>query len=241
MCCQVLTAKNQYRKFETKFPEKELRGHSPNFQIHLSVSDLYPVFPRSICLFCCRKCMDRSWEYINHPPTHECGNWDWGRAIPRKRINKWDFRCSAIQAFKSVQPDSSAIIWRRTSPFLDLLQESFWDFINVLKLVMIYFILIFFLSSRNIPPDWPESSAKSLRNWQKGTDNPFEGNAWQMLWCLYKHIKSLLVSQMTCSMDFPWRHQIQYSPARQSRRRCDGTAHPSSRVRASQQGVERAS
>ncbi len=22
------------------------------------------------------------------------GNWDWGRAIPRKGIHKWDFRCS---------------------------------------------------------------------------------------------------------------------------------------------------
>ncbi len=26
--------------------------------------------------------------------THECGNWDWGRAIPIKRIHKWDFLCS---------------------------------------------------------------------------------------------------------------------------------------------------
>jgi hypothetical protein len=35
-------AKNQYQKFETKiFPEKELRGHSSHFLIHVSVSDLY--------------------------------------------------------------------------------------------------------------------------------------------------------------------------------------------------------
>jgi hypothetical protein len=40
------------------------------------------------------KSVDWSWEYINCSQTHECGNWDWGRAIPRKRINKWDFRCS---------------------------------------------------------------------------------------------------------------------------------------------------
>ncbi len=41
--------------------------------------------------------VDRSWEYINRSQTHECGNWgwDWGRAIPRKGTNKWDFRCSA--------------------------------------------------------------------------------------------------------------------------------------------------
>jgi hypothetical protein len=34
---QNLTAKNQYRKFETIFSEKELRGHTPNFNIHVSV------------------------------------------------------------------------------------------------------------------------------------------------------------------------------------------------------------
>jgi hypothetical protein len=27
--------------------------------------------------------------------THECGNWDLGRAIPFLGIHKWDFRCSA--------------------------------------------------------------------------------------------------------------------------------------------------
>ncbi len=41
------------------------------------------------------KYVDRSWEYINRSQTHECGNWDWGRAIPRKGIHKWDFPCSA--------------------------------------------------------------------------------------------------------------------------------------------------
>jgi hypothetical protein len=35
------TAKNQYRKFLNKFPEKELRGYSPNFHIHVSVSVPY--------------------------------------------------------------------------------------------------------------------------------------------------------------------------------------------------------
>ncbi len=53
------------------------------------------IFPRSFCLFCWRKYVDRSWEYINRSQTHECWNWGWGRAIPRKEIHKWDFRCSA--------------------------------------------------------------------------------------------------------------------------------------------------
>ncbi len=39
-----------------------------------------------------RKYVDRSWEYINHSQTHECGNWDWGQ----KGIHKWDFRCSDV-------------------------------------------------------------------------------------------------------------------------------------------------
>jgi hypothetical protein len=36
------------------FPEKELRGHSPNSYIHVSVSDLH-IPTRSVCLFCCKK------------------------------------------------------------------------------------------------------------------------------------------------------------------------------------------
>jgi hypothetical protein len=42
----------------------------------------------------------RSWEYIKHPQTNECGNWDCGSAIPRKGIHKWDFRCSLDQWIK---------------------------------------------------------------------------------------------------------------------------------------------
>ncbi len=51
------TAKNQYRKFETNIPRKGIaRGHSPNFHIHVSVSDLYiptiddlPILLQEIC------------------------------------------------------------------------------------------------------------------------------------------------------------------------------------------------
>ncbi len=41
------------------------------------------------------KYVKRSWEYINCSQTHECGNWDWGRAFPFLEKYKWDFRCSA--------------------------------------------------------------------------------------------------------------------------------------------------
>ncbi len=53
------------------------------------------IFPGPVCLVCCREIhVDRSWEYINGSQTHECGNWDWGRAIPRKGIHRWNFPCS---------------------------------------------------------------------------------------------------------------------------------------------------
>jgi hypothetical protein len=54
-----------------EFPEKELRGLSPNFHIHVSVSDLYiPTIDLPILL------QDRSWEFINRSEKHVCGNWD---------------------------------------------------------------------------------------------------------------------------------------------------------------------
>ncbi len=53
------------------------------------------IFPQSASLFCWRKYIDRSWDNINRSQTHECWNWGWGRAIPRKGIYKGDFCCSA--------------------------------------------------------------------------------------------------------------------------------------------------
>jgi hypothetical protein len=48
-------AKTQYRKFEQKFLEKELRGLSPKFHIHASMSNLYIPMIGLPTLFCCRK------------------------------------------------------------------------------------------------------------------------------------------------------------------------------------------
>jgi hypothetical protein len=91
--CWAALQRTNTENLKQIFPEKELRGHSPYFHIHVSVSDY--IFSWSICLFCCRIYVDPSWEYISRSQTHECGNWDWGRAIPRKGMHKWDFRCSA--------------------------------------------------------------------------------------------------------------------------------------------------
>ncbi len=35
------TAKTEYQNLKQIFPDKELRGHSPNSYAHVSVSDLY--------------------------------------------------------------------------------------------------------------------------------------------------------------------------------------------------------
>ncbi len=41
------------------------------------------IFPGSVHIyFPAAKWADRSWEHINRSQTHECGNWDCGRAIP---------------------------------------------------------------------------------------------------------------------------------------------------------------
>ncbi len=74
--------------------KRNIAASVPNILIHVSVSYLFIPTDRSACLFCCRKYVDRSWEYINHSQTSECGNWDWGRVIPGKGTQKWDFCCS---------------------------------------------------------------------------------------------------------------------------------------------------
>ncbi len=85
--------KDKIPKFRNKYSQKRKIGVlSPSFHIHASVRDLYiptmglPVLLQEIC----RPILD----YINRSQTHECGNLGWGRAIPRKGIHKWDFRCS---------------------------------------------------------------------------------------------------------------------------------------------------
>ncbi len=59
-----------------QFPEKELPGHSPNFHIHVFVSDLYiPTIDLLILLQ--EKCGPVLGIYsINSSQTHECGNCD---------------------------------------------------------------------------------------------------------------------------------------------------------------------
>jgi hypothetical protein len=57
--------------------DKELCGLSSNFQIHVSVSDLYCIFLHDGSAYSAAgKDVDRCWEYIDRSLTYECGNWD---------------------------------------------------------------------------------------------------------------------------------------------------------------------
>ncbi len=88
-----LHCKEPIPKIGKKYSQKSNCAATVPISTFMYLWSIY-IFPWSICLLCCRKYVDRSWENINRSQTHECGNWDWGRAIPRKGIHKWDFRCS---------------------------------------------------------------------------------------------------------------------------------------------------
>ncbi len=95
------TAKTKYRNFETNIPmQKRNIGVSVPISIFKRLWAIY-IFLRSVSLFCWRKYADRSWDYKNRSQTHECWNWGWGSAIPRKGIHKMDFRCSVARICKA--------------------------------------------------------------------------------------------------------------------------------------------
>ncbi len=80
------------------FPKQNYNVLSPNSYTHKSVRDLY--IPGSVCLFLLQPNMWTDPRYINRSQTHDCGNWEWGRAIPRKRNKKMGFslQCNNIAA-----------------------------------------------------------------------------------------------------------------------------------------------
>ncbi len=81
------------------------------------------IFQQSVCLFCCRKKGGPIVEiYLDHSQTHECGNWDWGRAIPFLGIHKSKFfavHCN--QGFKLIEKFVACKVWRTACWTLDVL------------------------------------------------------------------------------------------------------------------------
>ncbi len=104
-------------QIRNKYSQKRiLRGLSPNFHIHVSARDFYiPAMGPPILL---RENMWTDPGNIYKPltQTHECGNWDWGRAIPFLGIHKWDFCGSATIPLIVVPCSQSGLTCRWCSP-----------------------------------------------------------------------------------------------------------------------------
>jgi hypothetical protein len=69
----VYTAKTKCQKFETNIPRKGISGPQSQFP-HSCVCELIIYSHAWVCLFCWRKYVDRSCEYINRSQIQECGN-----------------------------------------------------------------------------------------------------------------------------------------------------------------------
>ncbi len=102
-CSNILSWCTQQRKnaenLKQKFPEKEYHGFSPNFHIHVSVSELY--IPTMGLPFLLEEICGPTLQYIKRSQTHACGNRSWGRAIPRKGISLRNSRCSVFAYLQS--------------------------------------------------------------------------------------------------------------------------------------------
>ncbi len=85
----ITHCKEPIPKIENKYSQERNFAATVPISTFVCLWAIY-IFPPSICLFWCRKYVDQSWEFINRSQTHECGNWDWGRAIPRKAVSVWD-------------------------------------------------------------------------------------------------------------------------------------------------------
>ncbi len=100
-CCPNLV--HTATKIPLMFPFLGIARPSPNFHIHVSVSDLYcPRIGLHISSSKIGRPMVGIYS-INHSQTHECGNWDWDPDIPFLGIfvSKFRYFVFAVQLLTS--------------------------------------------------------------------------------------------------------------------------------------------
>jgi hypothetical protein len=108
--------KDTIPKIQNKyFPEKKLRVSVP-ISTFICLWAIY-IFPQLVCLFCCRKICGPILGIYNRSQTLECGNWDWGGAIPFLRKHKWDFRCNVFVLCGLTKIDYNYLIdvWKQSN------------------------------------------------------------------------------------------------------------------------------
>jgi hypothetical protein len=106
-CCEFCPphCKDKIPKFRNKHSQKRNIGVSVPISTFMRLWAIY-IFPRPVSLFCWRKYVDQSWDYINRSQAHECWNWGWGREIPRKGIHHGDFPYSARKMLPNTSSSS---------------------------------------------------------------------------------------------------------------------------------------
>ncbi len=90
-------------KIPFMYSQKRIAG--PQFQFpHLWACERYTYSQDQSTYFPAAEYADRFWEYVNRSQTHECGNWDWGSAIPFLGLFVSNFRYYVFAVASSTAP-----------------------------------------------------------------------------------------------------------------------------------------
>ncbi len=120
------------------------------------------IFPGSVYLFCCSQICGPILG-ISCPQTHECGNWDWSHAIPRKGILYINGIFVAVWSFWQLSFTNQFIVLKTFLVKLIATQKS------IFLLLVILYAKIFFASKFFITLSWVLVGAG--RNCLVGTGN----------------------------------------------------------------------